>query len=81
MAAAILERDIFCVSLIRLLSPPHVQDASLDAALIGFPKLWFQIDEQDWWEMALSYNCDPVPAVGPSQDRDHYWAIETPTIG
>lgn len=39
MAAAILERDIFCVSLIRLLSPPHVQDASLDAALIGFPKL------------------------------------------
>lgn len=61
MAAANLERDIFCVSLICLLPPPPVQDASLDAALFGFHKWWFQIGEEDSWKMAFSSRSDLCP--------------------
>lgn len=43
--AASLERDIFCVSLMCLLSPAHVQDASSDAAVMGLLKFQFQIGE------------------------------------
>lgn len=67
MAAANLERDIFCVSLIYSLSPPHVQDASSDAAVIGFFKFQFPMGEEDWLEVAFSPSHDFVPALEISQ--------------
>lgn len=73
--AANLERDIFCVSLICLLSPPHVQGASSDAAVIGFLKFKLQIGEEDWLEVAFSPSsvpCFGAIAVEISDD----WTIE-----
>lgn len=64
MAAADLKRDIFCVSLICPLSPPHVQDASSGAAVIGFLKFHFQIGEEDWLEVAFSPSHNLCPRFG-----------------
>lgn len=58
MAAADLKRDIFCVSLICLPSPPCGQEANMDAAVIVFLKFQFQIGEEDWLEMAFSPSHD-----------------------
>lgn len=66
MAAANLERDIFCVSLIYSLSP-HVQDACSYAAVIGFLTFQFPMGEEDWLEVAFCSSHDLVPTLEISQ--------------
>lgn len=66
-AAANLERDVFCVSLVPSLCLPHVQDGRSDAAIIGFLPFQFQMGEEVWLEVAFSPSHDLVPAVELSQ--------------
>lgn len=61
------DRDIFCVSLIRSLPRSHVQDASSDAAVIGFFKFQFQMGEEVWLEVAFHPSHDLIPAVELSE--------------